>query len=105
MKKKITFEVELDENNLPTSINMITSEEENPNIRSIILSAWDSKLNESLRIDLWTKNMMVNDMNIMFHQSLIGMANSLQRSTGNIKLSNALKDYCAFFAEQTKILK
>jgi hypothetical protein len=32
------------------------------------------------------------------------MATSLEKSTGQDKLAEALRDYCAFFAKETKIL-
>ena len=76
--------------------------EEN-NIKALMISAWDANNKETLRIDLWTKNMPVNEMFIMYHQTMMGMANSLDKATGENKLADALKDYCDFFAEQTKI--
>jgi hypothetical protein len=48
--------------------------------------------------------MPVNDMFILYHQNMMGMETSLEKSTGEVKLSEALKDYCAFFAEKTKII-
>ena len=62
-----------------------------------------AKTKETLRVDLWTKDMPVNEMFIMYHQTLMGMASTLERSTGQDKLADALRDYCAFFAEETKI--
>ncbi|MDC0204756.1 gliding motility protein GldC [Flavobacteriales bacterium] len=105
MKQSIKFEIELDENNLPLNIAMKASEEvENEsNLKAIMLSAWAATTKETLRIDLWTKDMPVNEMFIMYHQTLIGMASTLERATGQDKLADALRDYCAFFAEQTKI--
>ena len=105
MKQSIKFEIELDENNLPLTIAMKSSEEaENEsNLKAIMLSAWAAKTKDTLRIDLWTKDMPVNEMFIMYHQTLTGMASTLERATGQDKLADALRDYCAFFAEQTKI--
>jgi hypothetical protein len=48
--------------------------------------------------------MPVNDMFILYHQNMMGMATSLEKSTGEGKLAEGLRDYCAFFAEKTKIL-
>ena len=105
MKQSIKFEVELDENHLPLNIEMKVSEgsSNESNLKALMLSAWAAKTKETLRIDLWTKDMPVNEMFIMYHQTLTGMANTLERSTGQEKLAVALRDYCAFFAEQTKI--
>tara|TARA_B100001540_G_C15753506_1_gene618167 strand:- start:854 stop:1177 length:324 start_codon:yes stop_codon:yes gene_type:complete len=107
MKQNLKFEIELDENHLPLNIIM-NSGENNVNedrIKALMISAWSAYSKETLRIDLWTKDMPVNDMYIMFHQTMLGMAVSLEKSTGHNKLAGALRDYCHFFAEQTKIIK
>ena len=105
MKQTLKFEVELDENHLPLNIKMKASEgaSDEDNLKALMLSAWAAKTKETLRVDLWTKDMPVNEMFIMYHQTLMGMASTLERSTGQDKLADALRDYCAFFAEETKI--
>ena len=105
MKQSIKFEIELDENHLPLNIEMKASEgtSNESNLKALMLSAWAARTKETLRIDLWTKDMPVNEMFIMYHQTMMGMASTLERATGQGKLADALRDYCAFFAEQTKI--
>jgi len=105
MKQSIKFEIELDENQLPLNIEMKASEDASneSNLKALMVSAWAAKTKETLRIDLWTKDMPVNEMLIMYHQTMMGMASTLERATGQDKLADALRDYCAFFAEQTKI--
>ena len=105
MNQTLSFEVELDENHLPLNIKMNASNgvANEDNIKALIVSAWSAKTKETLRIDLWTKDMPVNEMFIMYHQTMMGMANTLEKATGHEKLAGALKDYCEFFAEQTKI--
>ena len=106
MKQTLKFEVELDENNLPNSIKMLEEKSSNSSIdlKALMIAAWDAKRKETLRVDIWTKDMPVNDMFIMYHQNMMGMATSLEKSTGQNKLANALRDYCDFFAKETKIL-
>ena len=105
MKKSIKFEIDVDENHLPLNIEMKASEgaSDKDNLKALMLSAWAAKTKETLRVDLWTKDMPVNEMFIMYHQTLMGMASTLERSTGQDKLADALRDYCAFFAKETKI--
>ena len=105
-KSKISFEIELDKNNLPQSIMLNTADGqlENVDVKSFLISAWDKKTNETLRIDLWTKEMMVNEMLIMYHQTLLSMASSLEKATNESNLADALRDYCRFFAEQSGII-
>tara|TARA_B100000482_G_C12549925_1_gene275769 strand:- start:682 stop:1005 length:324 start_codon:yes stop_codon:yes gene_type:complete len=106
MKQILKFEVELDENNLPNSIKMLEDQAKNSaiNLKALMIAAWDAKRKETLRVDIWTKDMPVNDMFILYHQNMMGMATSLEKSTGQDKLAQALRDYCDFFAKQTKIL-
>ena len=103
---KLTFDLELDENNVPKKITMNSSDKQadNVHLKSLMIAGWDETSKETLRVDLWTKDMMVNEMFIMYHQTLMSMANTLEKSTGHDKLAGALKDYCEFFAEQTKII-
>ena len=68
-----------------------------------MVSAWASETKETLRIDLWTKDMPVSEMFIMYHQTMMSMAATLEKSTGQSKLAAALRDYCDFFSEQTQI--
>ena len=88
MKKTLKFEVELDENNLPESISMIGEETNNSAIalKALMVAAWDATRKETLRVDIWTKDMPVNDMFILYHQNMMGMATSLEKSTGEENL-------------------
>ena len=105
-KSKLTFELLLDENNVPIKIIMDSNDKQldSVDVKSLMVSAWDAVNKETLKIDLWTKEMMVEEMYILYHQTLMSMASTLQKSTGHEKLSDALRDYCDFFAKQTKII-
>ncbi|KRO55283.1 MAG: gliding motility protein GldC [Cryomorphaceae bacterium BACL11 MAG-121001-bin54] len=105
MKKSLKFEIELDENHLPINIKMDASDgaANEGDIKALMISAWAAKTKETLRIDLWTKDMPINEMFIMYHQTMTAMATSLEKATGQDKLAGALRDYCEFFAQETKI--
>jgi len=103
---EIKFKVTLDENNLPLSIDWEAQDaSEKSSCKSVLITLWDAKENNTLRIDLWTKDMMVDEMKIFFHQTLLSMADTLKRSTGEEKMAEDLKDYCAHFAEKMNLLK
>ena len=103
---EINFKVTLDENNLPLKIDWdASSMNEKSSCKSVLISLWDAKENNTLKIDLWTKDMMVDEMKIFFHQTLLSMADTLIRSTGEEKMAEDLKDYCAHFAEKMNLLK
>tara|TARA_B100000287_G_scaffold388473_1_gene397770 strand:+ start:257 stop:580 length:324 start_codon:yes stop_codon:yes gene_type:complete len=103
MKQSLKFNIEIDENHLPLAIEMDSKDVNEDNIKALMISAWESTKKETLRVDIWTKDMPINEMFIMFHQTMMGMAASLERSTGHDRLAGALRDYCEFFAEETKI--
>lgn len=104
-KSEIKFTVSLDENNLPTAINWETTDnKEIGECKSIMLSLWDAKENNTLRIDLWTKDMLVDEMKQFFHQSMLTMSDTLKRATGEEKIAEDMKDFCQYFAEKMDLL-
>jgi gliding motility-associated protein GldC len=102
---QIKLNVDLDENKIPETIHWtaddggVTNEE----TKAVMLSVWDSKTKESLRIDLWTKDMPVDEMKIFFHQTLSAMADTFQRATNDDKMSDTMRDFCDYFAEKLEL--
>ena len=107
LKSKIELNVALDENKIPESLSW-TAEDggiSNEEAKAIMLSVWDSKVKESLRIDLWTKDMPVDEMKVFFHQTLVAMSNTFHRATQDEKMSATMKDFCDYFAEKLELKK
>ena len=103
---EIKFAVTVDENNLPLSINWeAQGMNESGASKSVLISLWDAKENNTLKIDLWTKDMMADEMKVFFHQTLLALADTLKRATGEEKMAEDLKDFCAHFAEKMNLLK
>ncbi|WP_199732246.1 gliding motility protein GldC [Flavobacterium macacae] len=111
MSKKITSDikitVELDDNRVPEKLfwsaqdGGVVQEES----KAMMLSFWDSKVQETMRIDLWTKDMPVDEMKKFFHQSLVAMADTFQRATDDEKMADTMKDFCDYFAEKMELKK
>ncbi len=101
---EIKFTITLDENNLPLAIDWEASDNNEKSVcKSLMIAMWDENEQNTLRIDLWTKNMMVDEMKRFFHQNLLSMADTFKRATGEDKIVEDLKDYCAHFAEKMKL--
>jgi len=102
---EIKFEVTLDENKVPESLKWTAKDGgiENQETKAIMLSVWDSKSKESLRVDLWTKDMPVDEMKIFFHQTLVAMADTFQRATTDDKMADTMRDFCEYFAEKLEL--
>ena len=103
---EIKFTVKLDENNLPLSINWeADSMNEKSVCKSVLIALWDAQEQNTLKIDLWTKDMMVDEMKVFFHQTLVSMADTFKRATGEEKITEDLRDFCTHFAEKMNLLK
>lgn len=104
---EIKFLVELDENRVPEKLKW-TAQDGGVNAeeaKALMLSIWDSKAQETLRIDLWTKDMPVDEMKVFFHQTLVAMADTFQRATDDEKMTDTMKDFCDYFAEKMDLKK
>ena len=68
---EIKLKVGLDENRVPEELSWSAQDGgvDNEEAKAMMLSVWDSKAQESLRIDLWTKDMPVDGMKVFFHQT------------------------------------
>lgn len=104
---EIKFQIELDANRVPeklfwTAADGGVAKEE---AKAIMLSVWDSRVKETMRIDLWTKDMPVDEMKIFFHQTLVAMSDTFKRATDDDKMADTMKDFCDYFAEKLELTK
>ena len=104
-QSEIKFTVTLDDNNLPDKIDWNASEaNEESSCKAMIIALWDAKENNTLRIDLWTKDMMVDEMKQFYHQSLLSMADTFERATGEAEASKELRAFAQHFAEKLNLI-
>lgn len=105
---EIKFNITLDENKLPETITWNATDagmEKDENCKAIMLAVWDPKTESTLKIDLWTKDMQVDEMKKFFHQTLLSMSDTLKRSISEDKMAADMKDFCDHFAEKLEILQ
>lgn len=100
----ISLTVALDENRIPEHIQWSAEDGgvSNEEAKAFLLSVWDSKNKESLKIDLWTKEMPVDEMKIFFHQTLVGLRETYFKATQDAKMSAAMQDFCDYFAAHSE---
>lgn len=104
---QITIDVALDENKIPEKLHWsapdggVNHEES----KAILLSVWDPNAKEALRIDLWTKDMPLDEMQVFFHQTLTAMSDTFERATSDEKMSATMRDFCDYFAEKLDLKK
>ncbi|MEL6974794.1 MAG: gliding motility protein GldC [Bacteroidota bacterium] len=104
---EIKLTVGLDENRVPEELHWSAQDGgiENEQAKAMMLSVWDSQNQESLKIDLWTKDMPVDEMKVFFHQTLVTMSDTFMRATQDEKMTATMKDFCDYFAEKLELNK
>ncbi len=102
-KSEINFTVSLDENHVPEKIQWAatdTGEEEIKEAKAMIISLWDAKENNTLRIDLWTKEMMMDEMKHFFYQSIITMSDTYERATNDKIIAEEMRAFGKMIGEK-----
>ena len=104
----IKFTIGLDEDNVPVKINCIA--EDNPEgkgsqeCKAIMLSVFDKLTLDTLKIDLWVKEMQLVEMDRFFFQTLKSMSDTYARATNNLELANEMRKFVEYFGEKTEII-
>ena len=96
-KSEIKFTVELDKDNIPERIVWEADEKEKPGpseTKSISLSLWDQENKNTMRIDLWSKDMPMDEMKRFYIDCLGGLAQSILNSTGDDYMSQEISSLC-----------
>jgi len=99
----ITFTVTLDENKVPEKIDWHAEDagmDTKMDTKAIMISVYDTASEDTLRMDLWTKEMKVDEMKRFFHQTIISMADTLQRATNEDAMAADMRDFGRHFAEK-----
>ena len=96
----ITIDVVLDKDKVPEQINWRASDstaDTSQKSRAMMLSFWDGADKTAMRIDLWTKDMMVDEIADFFYQTIVTMADTFNRATQNAELVNDMKTFAKDF--------
>ena len=99
----ITIKVKLDENKIPQQIEWNatgTTTQQTQQAKGLMLAFWDGAEKTAMRIDLWTKEMMVDEMADFFYQTLITMADTYNRATRHADLTEEMKTFAKSFYQK-----
>src|SRR5215210_205148 len=102
----ITIDVQLDPEKVPQQILWRASDstaDVAQKAKAMMISFWDGTDKTALRIDLWTKDMMVDEMADFFYQTMVTMADTYNRATQHgelaVEMKNFAKDFYTKFRE------
>lgn len=96
-KSEINFKIELDQNNVPEKILWEATDKADDGFsesKSMSIALWDHLQKNTLRIDLWTKDMPVNEMKRFYIDCIGGLAQSVLTSTGDETMASEINQLC-----------
>jgi gliding motility-associated protein GldC len=101
----ISIDVNLDDQKIPHQIlwnATQSSSEAKQEAKAMMISFWDGKERAALRIDLWTKEMMVDEMADFYYQTMMTMADTFERATHKKELVEEMKGFAKNFYAKFK---
>jgi gliding motility-associated protein GldC len=105
----IAIDVQLDDKSHPESIVWKASDssvKDAQQAKAMMLAFWDGSKKSALHIDLWTKEMMVDEMAEFYYQMLVTMADTFSRATGHKEfieqMKNSAREFHAKYGELRK---
>lgn len=104
-QSEIKFKIELDQDNIPDKITWDADHKETPGYtetKSISVSLWDHDKKNTLRIDLWSKEMPVDEMKRFYIDCIGGISQTILSSTGDEFMSNEINTLCGKLIDHVK---
>ena len=102
-KSTITIDVHLDANKVPEQITWDatgSTAEAVQKAKAMCLAFWDGADKTAMRIDLWTKDMMMDEMADFYYQMIMTMADTFKRSTKQDELAADMKKFAKEFFDK-----
>ena len=99
----INIDVELDDTRMVETIKWRASDstiENAQKAKAMMLSFWDGAEKTALRIDLWTKDMMIDEMADFFYQTYMTMADTYDRATKHKEIVDDMKKFAHDFYDK-----
>lgn len=104
-KSTINFTIELDNNNIPDKIHWEATDNPDPGLsetKAISVAVWDQIQKNTLRIDLWTKDMPVDEMKRFYIDCIGGIAQNILTATNDEHMSHEINTLCERLVDHLK---
>lgn len=105
-KSQIIFDIELDNEQVPEKISWLATD--NPQgdaatkTKAVSIALWDHNQKHSLRIDLWAKDMPVDEMKKFYIECIAGIGDNVKRSTDDEQMADMIYSFCDQLVEYIK---
>lgn len=105
-QSRIQIDIALDEKKVPEQITWNATDQPGSDMeaKAFLLALFDKESRDTLKIDLWTKEMQVIEMDRFFYSTLKSLADTYFRATGNEKMAGAMQQFARYFGEEVEIV-
>jgi gliding motility-associated protein GldC len=107
-EKEIRIKVGLNDQNMPISIQWDADDNTAAGAaqesKAMLISLFDREHLDTIKIDLWVKDMQVGEMDRFMFQTLRGLAETYFRATQNTQLASDMQRFVQYFGEQTQVI-
>jgi len=109
-KKEATIEIKvaLDENKIPEKISWKSSDAPTPQFeecKAFMLALWDKERKQTLKVDLYTKEMQIDEMDFFVMQTLYTMSDFYAKATNKKETAELFRKFALEFSESSGIAK
>jgi gliding motility-associated protein GldC len=104
----IEIQVGLNESKIPDLIQWRSSEglkaQNFQESKAVLVSFFDKETKDTLKIDLWTTEMQVVEMDRFMFQTLRALGDTYYKATGNTDLASDMQRFVEYFGQKTGII-
>ncbi len=101
---ELKFTVKMDENDVPLEIEWESSDNgESGKCKAAFFALWDAEEGSTMRIDLWTKHFLLEEMRHFFYQNLATLTDTYERATEDKKVVAELREFNQKLARMMEI--
>lgn len=104
-KSSIQITIQMDERNIPEQIQWLSEDQTIPSAqdaKAMMLALWDKQSRNGMSVDLWTKEMTIEEMNLFVFQTLMTMSDTFERATRNSQEAASLRTYANAFLKSVQ---
>ena len=103
---KINFIIQLDDKKMPEKIEWQADDADFTGMKeakTMMLSLGDKDDKVTLGIDLWTNDMLIDDMNLHFYQIILKLGDTYRKATSNPETAKMFDEFASQFADKIKL--
>jgi gliding motility-associated protein GldC len=95
-RSELHFSIELDDNNIPDKIFWLATDD-NPEekifeTKCVAVSIWDHDQRNTMKLDLWNKEMQVDEMKKFCIETIVGLGETLRGATGDEAMADQIAE-------------